>query len=192
MIRALIYKELPRTGISEIEIERTREDIRVNIKSNKPGLIIGRRGSGIEALSDKVAKAIKKLRRDKNISLGFSLHLDVVEIRRTETSASVVAGQVAGDLERRLPFRTVLKRHLQFIKSNKEVLGAKIKVSGRLNGAEIARTEWLGFGEMPLQTIRANIDYGSAVAYTTYGTIGVDVWIYKGEQFEETKKLTGR
>src|SRR3990172_13415368 len=181
LVRELIMKRLARAGVSGIEIERTREDIRVSVKTNKPGLIIGRRGSGIEELNKALIKAIKTFRKERGITLGFILHVDVVEIRRTEVSASVVAGQVVSDLERRLPFRTVLKRHLQFIQANKDVRGAKIRVSGRLNGSEIARTEWLAFGAMPLQTLRAQIDFGRATAYTTYGTIGVTVWLYKGE-----------
>lgn len=106
-------------------------------------------------------------------------------MRRTELSAPVIARQIAFDLERRLPYRLVMKRHLHLIKQNRDIKGAKIRVSGRLNGAEIARSEWRDFGRMPLQTLRADIDYGEAVARTTYGAIGVKIWLYKGEIFSE-------
>ncbi len=179
LLRRIIMKHLPKASVAGIEIERTREDVRVSIKTNKPGLIIGRRGSGIDDLNKLVVRELKTFRKERHITMTFSLHLDVVEIPRTDVSANIVAAQIAQDLEKRLPFRTVLKRHLQFVQVVKAVRGAKFTVSGRLNGSEIARTESLSFGEMPLQTLRANIDFGRAIAYTTYGTIGVDVWLYK-------------
>ncbi len=185
LLRCLIMKQLPKASVASIEIERTREDIRVSIKTNKPGLIIGRRGSGIEELNRLVVRELKAFRKERHITMTFSLHLDVVEIPRTDIAANIVAAQIAQDLERRLPFRAVLKRHLQFVEVIKGIRGAKLTVSGRLNGAEIARTESVGFGEMPLQTLRANIDFGRAIAYTTYGTIGVDVWLYKGKEFTD-------
>ncbi len=184
LFRDMIRRKFPNAGIAGVDIERTREDINISIKSNRPGLVIGRRGKGIEELREAIVKQIKKVRQEKNIDLQFNLNVNVIEMRRTELSASVIASQISSDLERRLPFRMVMKRHLRFIQQNREVQGAKIKVSGRLNGAEIARSERLIFGKMPLQTLRANIDYGEATAFTTYGTVGVKIWLYKGEIFE--------
>ena len=113
------------------------------------------------------------------------LSLNVEELRRSEASSAVIAQQIAFDMEKRLPYRILLKRNLDALKQNRSVLGAKIKVSGRLNGGEIARQDWLAFGKMPLQTLRANIDYGEATSFNTYGTVGIKVWIYKGEIFSE-------
>lgn len=185
LIREIVYQKFSNAGIAGIDIERTREDISVSIKSNRPGLVIGRRGKGIEELRETVIKGINNIRREKGIDLRFNLNVSVIEMRRTELSAPVIARQIAFDLERRLPYRLVMKRHLHLIKQNRDIKGAKIRVSGRLNGAEIARSEWRDFGRMPLQTLRADIDYGEAVARTTYGAIGVKIWLYKGEIFSE-------
>jgi len=113
------------------------------------------------------------------------LHVNIEELKRTEVSAAIIAQQIASDVERRLPFRRIIKRNLDALKQNREVKGARIRLSGRLNGAEISRSEWLAFGRMPLQTFRANIDYAEAISYNTYGVIGVKVWIYKGDIFEK-------
>lgn len=184
VIREIIKKNTPAMGIAGVVIERTRNEINVFIKSNRPGLIIGRRGKGIEELKNVLAKKLNALRREKGIDLDFSVRLNVVEMGRSELSAVVLTAQIASDIERRIPFRTVLKQHLRAIKQNREIKGAKIRISGRLNGAEIARTENLSFGSMPLNNLRANIDYGEATAFTTYGAIGIKVWLYKGEIFD--------
>ena len=124
---------------------------------------------------------LKKLRKEKGVSEPVSLSLNIEELKRSEISANVIAQNIAWDLEKRLPYRRLIKKYLDQILQNREVKGAKIKVAGRLGGAEIARDEHLEKGNLPLQTLRANIDYGEATAHTTYGTIGVKVWIYKGE-----------
>lgn len=186
-IRDVVRKRILAAGIASIEIERLGDTIRVIVKASRPGLVIGRGGKGIEELKDAVIKAIKKLRVKNKKSAQFSLNINIEELKRTEVSAAVTAQQIAFDLEKRFPYRSVLKRHLELLKQNREVLGAKIKVGGRLNGAEISRSDWLIFGRMPLQNLRANIDYGEATAFNTYGTVGVKVWIYKGEIFEEKK-----
>lgn len=185
LIRSIINKQLSSAGVAGVDIERTRKDINVYIKSSRPGLIIGRRGRGIEDLKDSLVKKMAGLRKEKKFDSNFHLNLNVVEIQRGEVSACVLASQIAMDIERRMPFRTVLKRQIRTLKQVRSVKGAKIRVSGRLNGSEIARSEWLSFGRMPLNNLRANIDYGEATAFTTWGTIGVKIWLYKGEIFEE-------
>ncbi len=185
LIRELIKKKILVSGIDAIEIERTGEAIKVTIRSARPGLIIGRGGKGIEELRDGLLKATQALRRKNKIEGKPVLNLNVEEIKRMELSAAVLAQQIAFDIEKRVPYRLVMKRHLEIMKQNRGVKGAKIRMAGRLNGAEIARRDSLHFGQMPLQTLRANIDYGEAVAFTTYGTIGIKVWLYKGEIFSE-------
>lgn len=187
LIRKLIKKKILSAGIASVDIERIGEAIRILVKASRPGLIIGRGGKGIEELRDLIIKEIKKLRMKNKKSLNFALNINIEELRRMEVSAPVVAQQIAFDIEKRFPFRTVVKRTLEMLKQNREVKGAKVKVSGRLNGAEISRSDWLIFGRMPLQTLRANIDYGEATAFNTYGTVGIKVWIYKGDTFKGDK-----
>lgn len=186
LIRKVVKKKILSAGLDSVDIERVGGDvIRVTIKSSRPGLIIGRGGKGIEELKNELLKSIRSLRRENKISDDFVLNLNVEEIKRLEISASVLAQQIAFDIEKRIPYRIVLKRQLETLKQNRQIKGAKIMVAGRLNGAEIARKDWLAFGKMPLQTFRANIDYGEAVAFTTYGTVGIKIWLYKGEIFNE-------
>lgn len=180
-VRELINNRAKKAGIADIEIERTHEKYKVIIKASRPGLIIGRGGEGIQQLE----KDIKKF-----TSESASLSLNVEELKRTDVSANVVAQNIAWDLEKRMRYRRVMKRHLDVIMQNREVKGAKIMLAGRLNGAEIARTEHLEEGKLPLTTIRADIDFGKATAYTKYGTIGIKVWIYKGEIFDGEEKRT--
>ncbi len=182
-VRELIKEKILSAGIASIEIDRTGTLIKIFIKANRPGLIIGRGGKGIEELKNLITKNIKKLRLKNNWPKEFSINLNVEEMKRSEVSAMAMSQQIAFDIEKRIPFRTLLKRYLEALKQNRSVLGAKIKVSGRLNGAEISRSERLTFGRMPLQTLRANIDYGEATAFNSYGTVGIKVWIYKGEIF---------
>jgi small subunit ribosomal protein S3 len=185
LIRAEINKRVLKAGIASIEIERVGNRCKVSIKASRPGLIIGRGGKGIEELKKAVDEVVRKFRRRKNIKELPELNLNIEELKRTEISAQVTAQNIAFDLERRLHFRRVLKQYLETIMQNKEVKGAKIKLSGRLDGAEIARQEWLVKGRMPSTNLRADIDYGEATAFTTYGTIGIKVWIYKGEIFNK-------
>lgn len=188
LIREITLKKVLQAGIDAVEIERVGNDIKMYIRSARPGLIIGRGGKGIEELKDAIQKGVRKLRVKNKKTKPFALNINVEELHRADVSAGVVAQQVAFELEKRVPFRTSLKRNLEALKQNRDVKGAKIKLSGRLNGAEISRSEWLIFGSMPLQTLRANIDYGEATSYNTYGTIGVKVWIYKGQIFKNDRK----
>ncbi|MBS3903672.1 MAG: 30S ribosomal protein S3 [Anaplasmataceae bacterium] len=182
-IRKIINKKIGQAGIAGVEIERTHNKITVTVKVARPGFVIGRGGKGIEELSKTIEKEINT--NDIKKQGKSLLSINVEELKRTEASASYVAQQIAWDIERRLPFRRLLKKYLEQLMQNKDVKGAKIMVAGRLNGAEIARTEWLKLGQLPLQTLRANVEYGQATANTTYGTVGVKVWVNKGEVFEE-------
>ena len=180
-IRKVVQKRISAAGIDKIDIERNSSHCKVLIKAAKPGLIIGRGGKGIEELTKAIEVELLKLvkeSRDKKVLTAVSLNIE--EIKRDEISAQVVAQQIAWDLEKRMPYRRTMKKYLEFIMQNRAVQGGKIKLSGRLDGNEIARKEWLGKGRLPLTTLRAHIDYGEATAFTTYGTIGIKVWIYKG------------
>jgi len=177
-IREFIKKKLGSVGIEKIEIERFPGKINVIISTARPGLIIGRGGTGVELLKKELEKLIFGKEEKREIKI------EIKEIKDPWTSATLVAQWIASQLEKRVPYRRVLKRALSKIMSHKEFEGARVQVSGRLDGVEIARTEWLQQGKLPRQTLRSDIDYGFTEAYCTYGTIGVKVWIYKGEKFD--------
>jgi len=184
-IRKLLSKHLSKAGIEKIEIERSADSIRVILFTSRPGFVIGRGGEGIENLKKTVEEKILELRGKSNAKL--QIKLDVEEIRKVEAFASLVAQNMAEQLEKRIPFRRVLKQTIEKVFSNKDVFGVKVMVKGRLGGSEMSRTEWLRKGRIPLHTLRADIDYSAATAFNTYGTVGVKVWIYKGDVFEEGK-----
>src|SRR3989304_9429470 len=177
-VREVIIKKVVRAGIAGIEIERTPNKSRIFIKASRPGFIIGRGGGGIEELE----KLLRKV-----MAPGASLSLTVEELKRTEVSAPVMAQNIAWDLEKRMPYRRVMKRSIDIAMQNRDVKGIKIQVAGRLGGTEISRREHLEAGKLPLTTLRADIDYGEITAFTKYGTIGVKVWVYKGDIFENEK-----
>ena len=177
-IRKFLKKKLYTAGISKIEIERTAKMVKISLYTAKPGIIIGKGGAGVETLKAEVSKLIEK-----------DVNLNIVEVKNIDTDAQLVAENIAGQLERRISFRRAMKQCMQ--KSLKAgALGIKTSVSGRLGGADMARTEFYKEGNIPLQTLRADIDYGFAEADTTYGKIGVKVWIYKGEVLP-SKKMEG-
>lgn len=178
-IREVIQKKIGKLGIEEIKIERFPGKLNVIIPSGRPGLIIGRAGSGIEELKRELEKKVFKGKQKKE------LKLEVKEIRNVWASAALSAQWVAQQLERRVRHRKVLKQGMSKIIVAKGVEGARIEVAGRLGGAEIARREWQQQGRLPRQTLRADIDYAQERAQCSYGTIGVKVWIYKGEKFDE-------
>jgi small subunit ribosomal protein S3 len=168
-IRSYLEKKLPQAGISRIVIERPAKKARITIHTARPGVVIGKKGADIE-----------KLRLDLARMTGSEVSLNIVEIRKPEIDAKLVAENIASQLERRVAFRRAMKRAVQ----NAMRLGAqgiRINCGGRLGGAEIARTEWYREGRVPLHTLRADVDYGTATAKTTYGTCGVKVWVFKGE-----------
>tara|TARA_Y100000310_G_scaffold33609_1_gene31779 strand:- start:1826 stop:2458 length:633 start_codon:yes stop_codon:yes gene_type:complete len=173
-IREFLQKRLKDASLESVEIERFVGRITIIINSGRPGLIIGRGGSGIELLK----KELQKMTNEKDI------RLEIREIKNPFESATLIAQNIAQQLEKRMPHRRVLKQTMQKIMTNKEILGARVEVSGRLGGADIARREGLKEGRLPLQTQRAKIDYALVEARTTYGTVGVKVWLYKGEEFE--------
>lgn len=178
-IREFLNKKLHKVGIEKIEIERSAGKLNVVLSSARPGLIFGRGGVGIEDLKKEIiAKILKKVAGKKP-----ELRLEVKEVRNPWISATLSAQFIAQQIERRTPFRKVLKQALAKIIANKEVKGLRMGVAGRLDGAEIARKEVMRRGQLPRQTIRADIDYGIAQAHCTYGDIGIKVWIYKGEKF---------
>lgn len=184
-IRKVVKEKIAQAGIVSVSIERTVSSTRITIKAARPGFIIGRGGKGVEDLTKAIEKAIKNIRLPGSDKV--SLSVNVEELKRSEVSAVYVAQQVAWDLEKRFPFRRTMKKYLEQLMQNRDVKGAKILLSGRLGGAEIARREWQKAGMLPLQTLRADIDYGQATAFTTFGTIGIKVWINKGEIFTNSK-----
>lgn len=181
-IREYLMRKFASSAVDAVEIERSGSAIRLLIRTARPGLIIGRGGTGIEEIRKEVIGLLLKLRGPKE---KIDLAIEIQEIRKPELHAMVMARQVVGELEKRIPFRRVMKQALDRIMQSKEVQGAKVALSGRLDGAEMSRTEWLRKGKIPLHTLRANIDYAQTEARTTYGVIGVKVWIYKGEVFEK-------
>ncbi|MEK7555230.1 MAG: 30S ribosomal protein S3 [Patescibacteria group bacterium] len=185
LLRKVILKKIGIAGIDKIVIERTGNNCKIFIKASRPGLIIGRGGKGVEELTKLLESKLKKIRKENKISESVFLSLNIEELKRSEISAQVIAQSIAWDFEKRLPFRRTIKKYLGNILQNREAKGAKIEVSGRLDGSEIARREHLEHGAMPLQNLRANIDYGEATAFTTYGTVGVKIWVYKGEIFNK-------
>ena len=168
-IREYVKKKLYVSGISKVEIERTAKFVKVNVYTAKPGLVIGKGGNLAESLKEELQKMINK-----------DVNLNIVEVKSPDLDAQLVAENIAGQLERRISFRRAMKQCMQ--KTMKMgALGIKTSVSGRLGGADMARTEFYKEGTIPLQTLRANIDYGFAEADTTYGKVGVKTWIYHGE-----------
>lgn len=183
-LRDFVWQKLKRTGVESVEIEHTANQTDILIKTSRPGLVIGRGGSGIEELK----KSLKKLmQRSRFASAQKEIRIEIIEVRQPTMQAAIVAEEMAAQIERRIPYRRVMKQALDRIMQNREVQGAKVQIKGRLNGNEIARKEWLKRGRMALQTLRSNIDYAGATAFTTYGTVGIKVWICKGEVFEEKK-----
>ena len=187
ILRSVIEKKIAIAGIDSIIIEKTANNFKIIIKVAKPGLVIGRGGKGIEELTSLLESKIAQFRKDKKIAGKVALSLSIEEIKRYEVSAAVTVQQIAWDLEKRLPFRRTMKRYIERIIQNRDIKGIKIKLSGRLDGSEIARSEHLSSGSLPLQTLRADIDYAQGTAFTTYGTIGIKVWIYKGQIFKNKK-----
>lgn len=167
--RTLIKKRLVGMGIARIDIERASTKVKINIHTSRPGLVIGKKGSGIDVLKNDLQKLSKN-----------EVYLNIQEVRKAELDAQLVAENIALQLERRIAFRRAMKKSVQTAMKF-GAKGIKVKCGGRLAGAEIARVEWYREGRVPLHTLRADIDYATAEAHTTYGVIGVKVWIYKGD-----------
>lgn len=183
LLRKFLEKRLRGSHVGGIEIERNAKMFRIIIKSARPGMIIGRAGEGSMKLKNDILKEAKRAKFD----MPKDFKLDIEEVRSPESNAEVVAEMVAEGLEKRLPFRMVLKQTVEKVMANRDVKGARIAISGRLGGAEMARYEQIRRGGIPLQTFRADIDYARHTARLPYGAIGVKVWIYKGQIFADKK-----
>lgn len=181
VLREYLDKKLRPYYVASIEMERSKKTLRLIIKTSRPGMIIGRSGDGAQKLRDDIMKLAHK----KKLSIPADFKIDIEEVRSPESNAVIVAKMAAEGLEKRLPFRMVMKQTLEKVMANRDVKGAKIALSGRLGGAEMGRNEELKKGGIPLQTFRADIDFAREKAYLSYGVIGVKVWIYKGEIFEK-------
>lgn len=172
-LRSKLKKRLSHAGVSEIDIERAADKLRVTIFTSRPGIIIGRKGAEVDKLRDDLMKLV-----------GREVHINIQEIQRPELDAQLVAENLAGQLVRRVAFRRAMKKSMESA-FRFGAKGFKIMVSGRLGGAEIARTEWYQDGRLPLHTLKADIEYGFAEARTTYGVVGCKVWIYRGDLLRE-------
>ncbi|AKO51555.1 30S ribosomal protein S3 [Marinobacter psychrophilus] len=185
-VREFLDKRLVKASVSKIVIERPAQNARITIHTARPGIVIGKKGEDVD-----------RLRREVSDMMGVPVHINIEEVRKPDLDARLVAQNVAGQLERRVMFRRAMKRAVQNA-MRQGAKGIKIQVGGRLGGAEIARSEWYREGRVPLHTLRADIDYGTYEAHTTYGVIGVKVWIFKGEilggmeQVRADKKASGK
>lgn len=176
-IRELIFKRFKNAAIGSVEVERSVGSVKVIVKTARPGIIIGRGGTGVED--------IKKLIKDDFFKQKkVNLRVEVEEIKNMEENAMVIAQNIAEQLEKRLPFRRVLKTTIERMMEGNKIKGIKVEISGRLGGADMSRREWSVKGNLPLHTLRADIDFAKTVARTTFGVIGVKVWINRGEKFE--------
>ncbi|MES2214002.1 MAG: 30S ribosomal protein S3 [Patescibacteria group bacterium] len=182
LIRQFLERKLKGFFVSDIEIERSQKALRVIIGTSRPGMIIGRQGDGATKLREDVKKLLLK---HKLYDEKVDLKLDIKEVRSPESNAAIVSQMVVEGLEKRLPFRRVMKSTLEKVMANRDVLGVRIFLAGRLGGATMSRTEDRKLGRIPLQTFRADVDYASTKAIMPYGTLGVKVWIYKGDIFEK-------
>ena len=183
LVRSFLTKKLRGMYLALIEIERSEKQYRIMLHTSRPGMIIGRGGDGIEKLRASLKKEMARLK----IIVPQDVKLDIVEVTNPEANAAIVAAMVVEGIEKRLPFRRVLKMTAEKCMANREVKGVRIAVSGRLGGAEMARREEMKRGGIPLQTLRADVDFAKAEAHMTYGVIGVKVWIYRGMKFDDKK-----
>jgi len=185
LIKEFLRKKLAEASVANIQIEHSANKVNVIIETARPGLIIGRGGGGIDALKKEVENKIQRKLKNRTAQKTLrEIKIEIREVKNPWISAALVAQMAAQQIEKRMPFRQVLKKSIERVMTNREVKGIRMEVSGRLNGIEIARREWLGQGRMPKNTIRADIDYAQDEAQCTYGKIGIKIWIYKGDKFE--------
>lgn len=185
LVREFLTKKLRGKMIGEITMERNQKTWKVTIPSARPGLILGQKGEGVAELK----KAAEKFMRIHKLPILADLKIEITEIAQAEKNARVVGMMVAEGLEKRLPFRRVLKGTIEKVMQNKDIQGIKISLGGRLGGADMARTEFLKKGNIPLQTLRADVDFAREKAHMTYGVLGIKVWIYKGQIFAKKKSV---
>jgi small subunit ribosomal protein S3 len=189
LIRRVINEKIKLAGIVNITIERNANNAyRVTIKAARPGFVIGRGGTGIDDLTKALIAQLAALARERGVkNPKIQLSLTIEELKRSDIASAYVAQSIAWEIEKRMPFRRVMKKSIESALMNRDVKGIKVKISGRLDGNEISRSEFLAKGTLPLTTLRADIDYGTATAWCTYGAIGIKVWIYKGLIFNKDK-----
>ncbi|MCU0679220.1 MAG: 30S ribosomal protein S3 [Planctomycetes bacterium] len=183
-VRKYLIKNLREAGVDRVEIERSAHKVSISVYTAKPGIIIGRGGAGADDLKKKLHRLF--LHNHKLSEINLNIH----EVDRPNLSSQIIVQSMIMDIEKRMPFRRVMKQAMNRVE-RAGALGVKVSISGRLNGAEIAREEMLNHGKVPLHTLRADIDYARGVAMTTYGTIGMKVWIYKGDKFEKEEERKG-
>ena len=181
LIREFLLKRLRGLFVSGVEIERGRKSLRIIIKTARPGMLIGKSGEGAVKLKNEILGYLKK----ENLIGQEELRLDIEEIKSPESHAAIVAAMIAESLEKRMPFRRVMKQTIDKVMANRDIKGIKLYLGGRLGGAEIARSEKMKKGQVPLQTFRADIDFAREKAHMAYGDIGIKVWIYKGQVFAD-------
>jgi len=184
LIRQFLEKKLRGQFIADIQMERSEKALHIMIETSRPGMIIGRSGEGAVKLKTDIEKFAKKFK----LNIGSELKVDIKEVRSPESNSMIVAQMIAEGLEKRMPFRRVGKTMIEKIMANRDVLGAKLELSGRLGGATMSRVEKMKRGRIPLQTLRADVDFTKYEAYMPYGKIGIKVWIYKGDIFDKDKK----
>ena len=181
LIKDFLRTKLKEASVANIQIEHSANKLNIIIETARPGIIIGRGGGGVDALKTEVENKIK---RKLKSTTKREIKIEIREIKNPWISASLVGQMAAQQVEKRIPFRQVMKKTIERVMTNREVKGIRMEFAGRLNGIEIARREWLSQGRMPRNTLRADIDYSQDEAHCTYGKIGIKVWIYKGEKFE--------
>lgn len=183
-VRQFLKKRLRGFYVTSVEIERGEKELRLNIKTSRPGMVIGRQGEGSQKLQADLIKFLRKLRLGEDMP---TVKIDVEEVRSPESNAAVVAYMVVEGLEKRMPHRRILKQTVEKVMANRDVKGVRIAMSGRLGGAEMSRREEIKRGRIPLQTFRADIDYVAEQAYLPYGVIGIKVWVYRGDIFDKAQ-----
>ncbi len=185
LLRAFLDKRFRGMYVSDTQIERNEKAIRIIIRTSRPGILIGRQGEGAQKLRNDITSFMVK--NGTKLGKNQEVKIDIEEIRSPEANAAIVAQMVAESLEKRLPFRRVMKQTIEKVMANRDVKGVRVFLGGRLGGAEMARVEDMKKGQIPLQTLRADIDFAREKAHMTYGDIGIKVWIYKGEVFNKAK-----
>ncbi|PCI89563.1 30S ribosomal protein S3 [Candidatus Kaiserbacteria bacterium] len=184
MVRVYLKKRLRGLYVTAVEIERGEKELRLTIKTSRPGMVIGRSGEGAQKLLADVTKQLRKMRLGEDMP---KVKIDVEEVRSPESHAAIVAAMVLEGLEKRMPHRRILKQTVEKVMANRDVKGVRIALAGRLGGAEMARREQIKRGRIPLQTFRADIDYVKESAYLPYGVVGIKVWVYRGDIFDDKK-----
>lgn len=185
LLRVFLKKRLRGLYVANVEIERNSKELRIIIKTSRPGMVIGRGGEGSVKLTQDIQAYLRKIKAPQNLEV----KIDVVELKSPESHAAIIAFSIVEGTEKRMPFRRLMKQAIEKAMANRDVQGVRISMSGRLGGAEMSRQEELKKGRVPLQTLRADIDFAREEAYMPYGVIGVKVWVYRGDIFADQKPV---